>query len=846
MQAFWHEGAQKFRTWQEVVNPPAPGPSTPSNPINLGWVGHSLTCSPEQMDFMNWAVRRQGIANQESYIQVIPGAAAKWNWENQKTGPGELFSPAAIGNYDAIAVMENTGTIGYQTQEGTAATGNSVQYIPNFFDHAIANNPDTECYIYMIWMSMDTTETYHDGRNQQEQHAHVLPTWETIHDVIQARYPDRNIWMMPHALAWDRLKAVVDAGDFPGITNYTDFYLDNIHPNNLGRYFATMVSYACFYKRSPIGLTNYAERFGNPYTGMPTVDQAAMLQQIAWETVINYPRSGVVDNVGVMPLEEGAAYQRARAKINAPISPQYTATGNMQVGTNLAPMSYWEPPLWSDIRYQARGNGNDLDGWSYIGAVGAQTDSDGNLTALTSGTVERTVILDARQFYGGDYVLRWDQSASPGATVELTHSGGGTLTLVEDDAANGRRVYNIDFASPLPEESGALRIRITGPVVADIDYHILLPGQETEWLNGRRFNPHFVEDVRGYDILRTIKLANITSANVASLDDLKSNSSATWGGAGTVPYYMQVAAAQAAGADVWLAAPIQSTQAMMDQMAAEIRTQWLLGDPITVYAEVDNEIWNYSGDHFPATTYAVNQGYIEFPSAPNDAAAMSVFLADRSIKWKQTLQTAFGADASYIKLVVAGQKEQNFFDGGTGWYGHYSRWRNPENDIHLHMDVFSVTSYCRGLLQNTDFQNGNHPENSTPINLWTDQQFYDHLVNAWDTEHQPDILSCRASVETITGRTDFPTLCYEGGTHINVTDGNTANEDRVRAFIRSDKGGEFFEYQLAAMNAAGIDGHVSFVRHSNIGQGKTFGVANGFHDPMNPREQAERIWLGTL
>jgi hypothetical protein len=52
-----------------------------------------------------------------------------------------------------------------------------------------------------------------------------------------------------------------------------------------GRWFVTLVFYACMFQRDPTGLTHAGTSL--------TPAQAAALQRIAWETVTGYPLSGV-------------------------------------------------------------------------------------------------------------------------------------------------------------------------------------------------------------------------------------------------------------------------------------------------------------------------------------------------------------------------------------------------------------------------------------------------------------------------------------------------------------------------------------------------------------------------
>jgi hypothetical protein len=54
------------------------------------------------------------------------------------------------------------------------------------------------------------------------------------------------------------------------------------HPSMAGTYLAACMFYAAFYQQSPVGL---------PYTAGLTPEQATLLQQVAWTTLVEYSRN---------------------------------------------------------------------------------------------------------------------------------------------------------------------------------------------------------------------------------------------------------------------------------------------------------------------------------------------------------------------------------------------------------------------------------------------------------------------------------------------------------------------------------------------------------------------------
>jgi len=92
----------------------------------------------------------------------------------------------------------------------------------------------------------------------------------------------------PVGLAWQ--KAIDERPDL-------NLYADGLHPNIQGTYLTTCVFYATIFGKSPVGLTYYP---ADMIAGIDdqkvrwdewqklTEDEMAFLQQIAWDTVVDY------------------------------------------------------------------------------------------------------------------------------------------------------------------------------------------------------------------------------------------------------------------------------------------------------------------------------------------------------------------------------------------------------------------------------------------------------------------------------------------------------------------------------------------------------------------------------
>lgn len=95
------------------------------------------------------------------------------------------------------------------------------------------------------------------------------------------------------------LRERIAAGTAPGLTKQTDLFRDDLgHPNPPLAMLVTYCHFAAIYRRSPVGLPAPMEYQTTPQAG----ELNQLLQTIAWETVSNYPMSGVK---GAAPVAAG-------------------------------------------------------------------------------------------------------------------------------------------------------------------------------------------------------------------------------------------------------------------------------------------------------------------------------------------------------------------------------------------------------------------------------------------------------------------------------------------------------------------------------------------------------------
>lgn len=127
------------------------------------------------------------------------------------------------------------------------------------------------------------------GSWEEEMQAY-LRYYEILHSQMKSQHPDRPIAVIPVGVGLLKLRAAVEAGDYPGLpagSDYFDnFHMDSLHQNYSGGYFAALIHFASIYGVDPTGKVTSAATGLNP-------EQAEFLQKLAWETVREYPLSPV-------------------------------------------------------------------------------------------------------------------------------------------------------------------------------------------------------------------------------------------------------------------------------------------------------------------------------------------------------------------------------------------------------------------------------------------------------------------------------------------------------------------------------------------------------------------------
>lgn len=266
--------------------------------------GHSLTDplfgQPWPGQYVNLITDQRGTwAGDDIGKSTIPGSPMFWRWDNE-TG----LNPSArhdISDWELLVITEGI-PLPVDEQVPPQITP-AKEYLSRYANNAWNNGNNSNGAPTLLW----TTWTNLDGaegpwRATLDEYE-IL--WEEMMDYANDSLPANAtpIYIIPGHRMMAKLYDDIESGIVPGITSINEFFSDNIHTNSLGDYAIAMIHYACIYNSSPVGLPN--ELMDNPPVGFeyPSPELAAYLQDMVWEVVTNYSRTGVNSSLPIELVE---------------------------------------------------------------------------------------------------------------------------------------------------------------------------------------------------------------------------------------------------------------------------------------------------------------------------------------------------------------------------------------------------------------------------------------------------------------------------------------------------------------------------------------------------------------
>jgi len=233
---------------------------------------------------------------------TIPGAGTQWLWNNPTGGFGETDIKASLQtlHFDQISLQPFPN-------EPCTPTGDQsdTDYVNRFYGLAQQVNPSVLLWIYQQWPEphiwndcfsigsawatppwmppVPNPATWEDAVSNQ------LAYQEAVRKGVMDANPGKPVYIVPGGLALLNLKKEIEAGHVTGWSDFVTSIFDqggtDVHLTAAGRWFITLVFYACMFQKSSTGV-------GYEDTGLNAA-QAAKLAEVAWDTVNAYPLSGV-------------------------------------------------------------------------------------------------------------------------------------------------------------------------------------------------------------------------------------------------------------------------------------------------------------------------------------------------------------------------------------------------------------------------------------------------------------------------------------------------------------------------------------------------------------------------
>lgn len=171
--------------------------------------------------------------------------------------------------------------------------------IDNFVELGLTHNPKLRLLLQASWYPFDVARDAEGFiRDNASRDIAKIPAlqaavddWRTKleaqTDALNKKYDKQAVFIIPVGDAVVKLRELIVAEKFPGITKQSELFTDPIgHGKGHIMALAAYCNYAAIYRVSPEGLALKIERSVND-------EQNAILQRIAWETVSKYPYAGI-------------------------------------------------------------------------------------------------------------------------------------------------------------------------------------------------------------------------------------------------------------------------------------------------------------------------------------------------------------------------------------------------------------------------------------------------------------------------------------------------------------------------------------------------------------------------
>ena len=249
--------------------------------LRIFYTGHSFHMFvPPQVEAIAQVAGIHG--NQTAGRQGIGGSKVIQHWE---LGDDKNKAKPALG----------TGQIDVFTMAAHLAIPDDG--ITHFTKLGLKHNPNLRLLVQASWYPYDVSDSEKRIRDNSARDAAKIADLQAAVDewrkLLEAQVDDLNrehgkraVFIVPVGDAVVKLRSLVVAGTYPGVSKQSELFRDPIgHGGPHIQWLASYCNFAAIYRMSPMGLTVSVEAL-NP-------EQHSILQKIAWETVSGYTYAGL-------------------------------------------------------------------------------------------------------------------------------------------------------------------------------------------------------------------------------------------------------------------------------------------------------------------------------------------------------------------------------------------------------------------------------------------------------------------------------------------------------------------------------------------------------------------------
>ncbi|MEQ6248525.1 hypothetical protein ABMC89_06515 [Sulfitobacter sp. HNIBRBA3233] len=652
--------------------------------LSVVMIGHSLfgKTGPDMLQ----AALQPRAAEATVQAQIINGAPLKYNWDNS----------AAAEGIDARRILPRGGVTDLILTEAIPLANHlrwseTEVYAQAFAGLALGANPEARIFVQEGWHSLKSGTgaevEYDDGADQQwrVRLQTDLSEWEQI--VAQLRSGAGagmdQVQLIPAGQGLGALSDAIASGDIPSLDSIEDVFADDIHLNDIGHYFVSMVQFATLTGADPVGLPHEVkDRFGAAFD-TPDAALAASLQAVARDTVQQYRGRTLADAPAAVKAQPRQPRAPPAGQGAQPAAVQGASAGAGPVAIGLAPVTDWSTQQpFLDVMKTARpwighraGQFGGIDHDALV--AGGHIDADGWVTTLprdaaSVGTLILTDMPPQAQSLAGRYVLRFE---GKGIVEPL-----GRATNIR----YGTNEVRFDY-TPGP---GPVEIRIQRTSASDPVRRISVVREDrlALWQGGAVFNPDWLRRMEGFDALRFMDWMDTNDSTQSAWGDRPRREDASWAVKG-VPLEVMLDLVAQLEADPWFNIPHLADDGYVRAFARMVAEE--LPPSRRAYVEYSNEVWNFQ---FAQARWAQEQAEARWQQAETGTQ----FYALRAAEIAEMFSDAFAGQRDRLVNVISTQ---------TGWLGLEETILEAPLVVAegrarpaLSFDAYAVTGYFGGVL----------------------------------------------------------------------------------------------------------------------------------------------------